>query len=141
MNAQVHPGVVLKPAAVAEWHNCGTRLFIGAKEWPPGDWRDLVRLWAAGAKGSAIQALFLERGYSEADVDTMRAHLAGSPFILPPIERALFVLAGAAVRDDGPAGFRILRTPAQAIDVVRAANRILATLALPQIRYPSVGEA
>lgn len=141
MNAQAFPNVVLKPAGVAEWHNCGTRLVIDGKIWPPEDWRELAALWSAGVKAAAVETLFRERGYSEREIDTMRAHLAGSPFILPPIERALFVLAGAARRDTCAGGFRIVQTPARAADVIKAANRVLATLALPQIRYPSAGEA
>ena len=142
MTVQVHPGVVMKPAAVAEWRHCGTKIVIRNKIWPAEDWRQLVTLWAAGAKSALIDSAFREKGYSEGEVEDMRALLVGSPFILPPIERALFVLSGAGARDDSaPGGFRIVQTPARSVDIIRAANRILMTLALPQIGYPNAGEA
>ena len=142
MSVQVHPNVVMKPAAVAEWETCGTAIAIGKKIWPAEDWRQLYALWAVGAGARGVEALFASKGYSPDDIETMRALLAGNPFLLPPIERALFVLAGAAARDGStPGGFRIAQTAARSIDVIAAANRILCTLALPQIDYPNARKA
>lgn len=140
MNTQVHPGVLMKPAAVAEWEAVGTAIALGGKQWPASDWKQLARLWSAGIAPGSLEKLFEAKGYGAADVDDMRALLLQNPFILPPIERALFVLGGLAARDDdAPAGFRIHRSAVQALDVVFAANRVLAALALPPIRYPNAG--
>lgn len=138
MNAHVHPNVVMKPAAVAEWENCGTSIVVAGRCWPADDWRELVLLWSRGISRRPIDALYLTRGYTEIEIENMRALLAGNPFILPPVERALFVLGGLAARDDRVAGgFTLNGRPARAVDVVHAANRTLCPLALPQIRYPS----
>lgn len=144
MGLQVHPGVVMKPAAVAEWQCSGTSIVITTpgrppRAWPAADWRELADLWSRGLAPEDIQKLYEFRGYTEAEVEDMRALLAGNPFLLPPLERALFILAGLACRDDrAPGGFRFGDRPVRSVDVVIAANRLLATLALPQIRYPNV---
>jgi hypothetical protein len=140
MTLQIHPGVVMKPAAVAEWSAVGTAIALQGKQWPADHWKELVRLWAAGVPPRSLEKLFEGKGYNAEDVETMRALLFQNPFILPPIERALFVLGGLAARDDDlPGGFRIHRSPVQALDIIFAANRVLCALALPPIRYPSAG--
>lgn len=146
MTVQVHPNVLMKPAGVGEWDHrrgeLGTTLVINDKLWPAQEWKSFAVLWSGGAKLKSLEALFAKRGYTPAEIEDLRALLTGNPFILSPIERSLFVLGGIAARDNTmPGGFRISHTSARAVDIVQAANRILCALALPQITYPSAGEA
>lgn len=131
--------VVMAPREITDWSNTGTHIVVGnGKAWPAADWRELAELWAKNVDRRAIDALFLERGYHQVEIDLMRALLYQNPFILPPIERALVVLGGLGRRDDRAAGgFTLHGHPARTVDVIRFANRILYPLALSQIRYPS----
>lgn len=144
MTLQSHPGVVMKPAAVAEWRHeareDGIAVIVDGKAWPSAEWREFARLWISGADLAGVQMIFLRRGYLARDIESLSALIVCSPHMLPPVDRALFCLGGVARRDESaPGGFTIHQRPARAIDIVRCANRVLATLALPQIHYPNGG--
>lgn len=149
MNLVVHhPDVLIGARGVpSAWRHEGAALVIGAGEgthggdvriWPAADWRELVALWSAGLTAPQINARFCERGYGPEDVRRLRALILGTDTILPPLDRAIFVLSGYARRDDRAAsGFELFDRPVRACEIVEAANKILGTLALPLIRYPN----
>lgn len=148
MNLVVHyPDVLISGRRVPQaWRHEGAAIVINGdrpgtvRMWPVGDWKELVELWSTGFARGRINARFVERGYSAEDVRKMRALILANDHILPPIDRAIFILSGHARRTDrAPGGFSLFDRPVRAVDVVRAANRILETLALPQIRYPDAG--
>lgn len=115
----------------------GAQLVVADACWSSPRWHEFVKLWSAGATLEAVQARFAPFGYTHADIKNLAALLTGSDIILTPIERAIFVLAGIAKRDDAtPGGFRINGTPVTAQMLVACANRVLWPLGLPQIRYP-----
>jgi hypothetical protein len=115
----------------------GAQIIIEDAAWSSPRWHEFAAMWSAGATIDALQARFAPDGYTHADIKNLAAILTGNEFILPPIERALFVLGGIGRRDDTThGGFRINTTPATAQMIVAAANRVLWALGLPKIRYP-----
>jgi hypothetical protein len=142
MNSLAFDGVLFKPVAVAEWEASGTKIVLDGKIWLAEDWKAVARFWSTGVPPRSLEKLFEAKGYTAKDLWSLVALMFQNQHILPPIERALFVLAGMAARDaDMPGGFRIHTAPVAALDVVFAANRILASLALPLIRYPNAPAA
>lgn len=119
------------------------RLVVGGgtvpvKAWEAADWRELVERYSKGERARRLEEIFVPRGYSAHEIRLLRLLVFMNPYILPPLERALYVLGGLGRSDArAPGGFVLNGRPARAVEVVAAANRILDTLALPQIRYPS----
>lgn len=147
MNVVVHyPDFAMtRRAAPQAFRFSGTSLVIGGgrggevKIWEAPQWREFVDLWIRGTDAAEIYRQYTARGFTIEQLRQMRALIMGNDHILPPIDRALFVLSGLGCRADrAVGGFMIFGRPARAIDVVDAANRILISLALPQIRYPNV---
>ncbi len=144
MNVEVHhPDVLIGRRGVpSRWRHEGAAMVIGSGDavriWPVADWRELVELWSTGLSISGINRVFGARGYTAEDVQKMRALIIGNDHVLPPLDRALFILSGYGRRADRAAGgFTLFGRPARAGEIITAANRILVSLALPQIRYPS----
>jgi hypothetical protein len=131
---------VKPPADKAKFGHDGASLVIGNACWPADRRLEFASMWARGASLALLEKRFGPHGYTASDIKALAGLLASSPYLLTPIERALFVLGGLGRRDtSAPGGFTLHNAPARAADVVAAANRVLAALALPQISYPSAG--
>lgn len=146
MNVQTpNPAPISPLAIIPAWQDTEAKLIVGGgvvpvKTWRARDWREMVELWSKGVKANALEQMFMTRGYTAHEIRLLRILLFTNAFILPPIERALFVLGGLARCDAAaPGGFTLYGRPARSTEVVATANRMLGALGLPQIRYPSAG--
>lgn len=105
----------------------------------------LFSMMAKGIDGDSICADMKSLGWPPNVVmDTVHALLSGAMLgdRLTPTQRAMIILMGRAVEDSKtPGGFRIGGRAASTVDVIRAANVVLANFAMPVINYPGLERA
>lgn len=127
----------ITPAWTTEADSGRPAICVSGKAWPAEQWRDVVSRWSAGESSDSLVVQFAPRGYTADDVRRLIVLLSASPFILPPVERAMFLLGGLVRRDStASGGFRMGGQPASAKQLISQANKVLVATQLPTIKYP-----
>lgn len=112
--------------------------------------RLLVKMVTRGLRGQAVCREFRALGFSPAvvlarfetllDNNRVNAPDAEKPFATP-VHYAAFILCGRVRSDGGDSGWQMDGRPVRASEVVAHANKALATLGRPPIRWPVTEDA